>query len=166
MTALRRIPPLPAAVCAMAVSLCLAAPVAAAHPADPVPADYARAVATAPLRLCGHDVVDSGLITAQLRGESGFDRLAASAAGAQGPAQLTPAAFAVYGADDDHNGVASPFDIGDAVSALVRADCALATHLLDRGHAADRESITAAYVGGLHSVDDPTVRAMAREVLR
>ncbi len=41
------------------------------------------------------------------------------------PAQLTPAMFAVYGADDAGTGQPSPFNITDAVSALVRLDCAL-----------------------------------------
>ena len=131
-----------------------------------VPAPYAHAVATAPIKLCGHDVVNPDLIARQLYGESRFDTRAVSAAGAQGPAQLTPEMFAVYGADDDHNGAASPFDITDAVSAMVRVDCALATALTERGHPADQESIVAAYTGGIAAVDDPQVREYARGMLR
>lgn len=141
---------------------------AAPAPRSPayVPAEYVSAVTTAPLALCGHDVVDSDLVARQLRGESRFSRWAVSASGAQGPAQLTPRMFAVYGADDDGNGVASPFDIGDAVSALVRTDCAITTDLLATGHAVDPVSVIAAYTGGLTAVDDPDVRDLAQGTLR
>ncbi|OZG29730.1 hypothetical protein BH683_007265 [Williamsia sp. 1138] len=66
--------------------------------------------------------------------------------------------FAIYGADDDSNGVASPFDIADAIGALVRLDCITASNLRAAGHPTDPVSIAAAYRGGLTRVDDPNLR--------
>ncbi|MBO0877509.1 MAG: transglycosylase SLT domain-containing protein, partial [Pseudonocardia sp.] len=66
------------------------------------------------------------LLAAQLQQESDFSSAAVSAAGAQGPAQFLPGTWPSWGRDDDGNGVASPFDIGDAVMAQGRYMCALA----------------------------------------
>lgn len=71
--------------------------------------------------------VGGALLAAQLSQESGFDPTAVSPVGAQGAAQFMPGTWPGWGRDDDGNGVASPFDIGDAVMAQARYDC----HLLE-----------------------------------
>lgn len=69
--------------------------------------------------------VGAPLVAAQLAAESGFDPLAVSPVGAQGAAQFMPYTWPGYGVDSDGNGVASPFDVGDAVMAQGRFDCEL-----------------------------------------
>ncbi|MEW1736246.1 M23 family metallopeptidase [Nocardia beijingensis] len=70
--------------------------------------------------------ISAALLAAQGQAESGFQPRATSGAGAQGPAQFMPGTWATYGADDDGNGQASPFDIGDAIMAQGRYMCAIA----------------------------------------
>ncbi|MEU6191702.1 M23 family metallopeptidase [Nocardia sp. NPDC047038] len=70
--------------------------------------------------------ISAALLAAQGKAESGFQPRAVSGAGAQGPAQFMPGTWATYGADDDGNGQASPFDIGDAIMAQGRYMCAIA----------------------------------------
>lgn len=71
--------------------------------------------------------VPAAIIAAQIETESGWNPRAVSAKGAQGPSQFMPGTWAAYGRDDDGNGTASPFDVGDAVMAQARYDCAIAT---------------------------------------
>lgn len=111
---------------------------------------------------CGHSEVTPKLLRAEVKDESGYVVRAVSPAGAQGPAQILPTQFAVFGGDDDGNGVASPFDVGDALGALARINCRAVTDLAARGHRTDPVSIIAAYKGGLGNVDTPSVRAMAQ----
>lgn len=71
-------------------------------------------------------IITAPVIAAQIAAESGFNANAVSGVGAQGPAQFMPATWKTWGKDSDGNGTASPFDIGDAVMAQARYDCALA----------------------------------------
>ena len=50
-----------------------------------------------------------------------------SPAGAQGLAQFMPGTWPSYGRDDDGTKNVSPFDLNDAVMAMGRYDCALAS---------------------------------------
>ncbi|ORM35502.1 lytic transglycosylase domain-containing protein [Williamsia sp. 1135] len=120
-------------------------------------------MATGPLQ-CAHTEVTPEFIATQVWAESRWRTDAISPSGAEGPAQLLPSMFAVYGADDDGNGIASPFDIADAIGALVRLDCMTVTNLRSAGHRTDPVSIAAAYRGGLARVDDPTVRKDVRSM--
>ena len=87
------------------------------------------------------------IIAAQLDAESGFSTTAVSPAGAQGPAQFMPGTWATWGRDDDLNGTVSPFEIGDAVMAQGRYDCALAAQV--RSLAGDNTALAlAAYNAG------------------
>lgn len=142
--------------CAVVGTLAITGPGAHSTPID-VPAPYLHAVVTGPLQ-CANTEVTADLIAAKLWAESRWIADAVSPAGALGPAQLLPETFAVYGADDDGNGVASPFDIADTVGALLRLDCMTVTSLRAAGHPADLVSIATAYRGGLARVDDPGVR--------
>ena len=65
------------------------------------------------------------VLAAQLAQESGFNPNATSPAGAQGLAQFVPETWQKWGADSDDNGVVSPFDPGDAITAQGRLMCAL-----------------------------------------
>ncbi|ONH33431.1 MULTISPECIES: bifunctional lytic transglycosylase/C40 family peptidase [Protofrankia] len=65
------------------------------------------------------------LLAAQLAQESGFNPRAVSAAGAQGIAQFMPGTWPTWAIDADGNGVASPFDPADAITAQGRFLCAL-----------------------------------------
>jgi cell wall-associated NlpC family hydrolase len=73
--------------------------------------------------------IGAPLLAAQLQQESNFNTAAVSPAGAQGPAQFMPGTWPSWGRDDDGNGRASPFDIGDAVMAQGRYMCALAAQM-------------------------------------
>ncbi|MGY2116586.1 peptidoglycan DD-metalloendopeptidase family protein [Nocardia gipuzkoensis] len=70
--------------------------------------------------------ISAALLAAQGEAESGFKPQAVSGAGAQGPAQFMPGTWSSYGADDDGNGQASPFDVGDAIMSQGRYMCAIA----------------------------------------
>ncbi|MGY1548223.1 C40 family peptidase [Streptomyces sp. MN6] len=77
---------------------------------------------------CQQPELTPALLAAQLYQESKFKTSraeATSTAGAQGPAQFMPGTWATWGRDDDGNGVASPWDIGDAVMAQGRYMCSL-----------------------------------------
>lgn len=151
-----------AACCALCGVSAVAAGSASAE-STTVPAEYVSAAKSSALE-CDQEVVDATLVVTQVRSASKFDAQAVSAAGAQGPAQLMPSTFAVYGADDDGSGVASPFDVVDAVAALTRLDCSIARELGARGHAVDPVSVIAAVEGGLDQVDHPTARDIADRV--
>jgi cell wall-associated NlpC family hydrolase len=101
--------------------------------------------------------VPAPLVAAQLQAESGFNPNAVSPAGAQGPAQFMPYTWPSYGVDSDGNGVASPFDIGDAVMAQGRFNCVLAGEMqtaLDAGQVTGDviDLVLAAYNAGAGAV--------------
>ena len=75
------------------------------------------------------EAVPSSLVAAQVEAESGWNPRAVSQAGAQGASQFMPGTWPAYGRDDDGNGQASPFDIGDAVMAQARYNCSIAAAL-------------------------------------
>ncbi len=91
--------------------------------------------------------ITAPVLAAQIDAESGFNPRAVSGAGAQGPAQFIPGTWAAYGRDDDGNGTSSPFDIGDAVMAQARYDCAIAKQV--EGLSGDRlDNTLAGYNAG------------------
>ncbi|BCN71272.1 hypothetical protein RE943_47450 (plasmid) [Prescottella equi] len=130
---------------------------------DRVPVAFAPWVHAAPL-LCPAAQISPAFIAAQLDAESGFDAAAVGPAGQAGPAQLTPQTAAAFLVDADLSGTASPHDIGDAVVALVGADCDLVDRLTAAGKPTDPETIAAAYIGGGANVDHPIAREYARAV--
>jgi hypothetical protein len=69
--------------------------------------------------------ISAALLAAQGKAESGFNPNAVSGSGAQGPAQFMRETWPSYG-DDDGNGQASPFDVGDAIMGQGRYMCAIA----------------------------------------
>lgn len=151
-----------------AAAALLAAPATAAadtpgRALDRVPVAFAPWVHAAPL-LCPAAQISPAFIAAQLDAESGFDAAAVGPAGQAGPAQLTPQTAAAFLVDADLSGTASPHDIGDAVVALVRADCDLLDRLTAAGEPTDPETIAAAYTGGTANVDHPLAREYARAV--
>lgn len=73
--------------------------------------------------------VGAPLLAAQLQQESGFNPKAVSPKGADGIAQFLPGTFGSIGKDDDGNGKASPYDVGDAIMAQGRFMCQLARQL-------------------------------------
>ncbi|GHI04648.1 peptidase [Streptomyces cellostaticus] len=90
-----------------------------------VPAEFQPWILKA-ANACKYPELVPALLAAQLNQESGFrtDHVV-SDVGAQGPAQFMPGTWSTWGRDDDHNGDASPFDIGDAVMAQGRMMCSL-----------------------------------------
>lgn len=91
------------------------------------------------------------IIAAQIDAESSWNVTAVSPVGAQGPAQFMPGTWSAWGRDDDGNGTASPFDIGDAVMAQGRYDCYLAERVRPLG--GDTTGLAlAAYNAGLGAV--------------
>ncbi|MFY0408626.1 peptidoglycan DD-metalloendopeptidase family protein [Solicola sp. PLA-1-18] len=95
--------------------------------------------------------VSAPLLAAQLEAESGFAADARSPAGAQGIAQFLPATWQQYGRDEDGNGFASPFDVGDAVMTQGRYMCELFGGVV--GFQGDRNELAlAAYNAGLGNV--------------
>jgi NlpC/P60 family/Transglycosylase SLT domain len=70
--------------------------------------------------------VSAAQIAAQIQQESGWRATAVSSAGAEGIAQFLPATFAVYGRPDAP-GPLSPFNPADAIMAMGRYDCAIAS---------------------------------------
>jgi hypothetical protein len=114
---------------------------------------------------CSHEVVDTTLVLAQVRSQTDFDASKVSeVTGRRGPAMLSDEEFGIYGADDDGNGVASPHDVGDAVFALTRLDCALVSELVARGRPTDPVSVLAAWHGGVEYMDHPDARRTAEAI--
>ncbi|MFP8906167.1 C40 family peptidase [Streptomyces atacamensis] len=98
------------------------------------------------------------LIAAQLWAESNFN---ADAVGpptpsgrAKGAAQFIDSTWGTWGRDDDDNGTASPFDIGDAVMAQGRYMCALMERAKDSGYPGGTAALAlAGYNAGWGRVD-------------
>ncbi|WP_316528095.1 NlpC/P60 family protein [Kitasatospora brasiliensis] len=104
---------------------------------------------------CPRTEMTPALLAAQLDEESGFRADARSTAGAEGPAQFMPGTWAVWGHDDDHNGVVSPHDIGDAVMAQGRFMCSLLGQAGASGIADDlRRPALAGYNAGWAAVSE------------
>ncbi|MGV9277735.1 C40 family peptidase [Streptomyces griseosporeus] len=80
---------------------------------------------------CKHPELTPALLAAQLNQESGFRTGLTSHAHAEGPAQFTPGTWATWGQDADGDDEASPWSIGDAVTAQGRYMC----HLLGEAKA-------------------------------
>ncbi|MBW1603518.1 C40 family peptidase [Streptomyces sp. JJ66] len=106
---------------------------------------------------CHHPELSPALLAAQLQQESGFrtDRNTVSSADAQGPAQFIPSTWATWGRDEDGNGVADPFDIGDAVMAQGRYMCSLLSDAKTSGYGGDVRALAlAGYNAGWGAVED------------
>lgn len=69
------------------------------------------------------------IIAAQIEAESNWNLAAVSPAGAVGLSQFMPGTWTGIGRDDDGNGIASPYDPGDAIMAQGRYDCQLVEQL-------------------------------------
>ncbi|WP_241911494.1 bifunctional lytic transglycosylase/C40 family peptidase [Streptomyces sp. DH-12] len=96
---------------------------------------------------CAEPAMTPALLAAQLYQESKFKTSRAEAtshAGAQGPAQFMPGTWATWGRDDDGNGVASPWDIGDAVMAQGRMMCSLLKQAQSSGYPGDVRALALA----------------------
>jgi cell wall-associated NlpC family hydrolase len=105
---------------------------------------------------CKHPELTPALLAAQLNQESGFrtDRAAVSSAGAQGPAQFMPTTWATWGRDSDGNGEASPWDVGDAVTAQGRMMCSLIGKAKSSGLGGDVRALAlAGYNAGWGAVE-------------
>lgn len=101
--------------------------------------------------------IPAPLVAAQLEAESNFNPRAVSPAGAEGAAQFMPYTWPSYGQDSDGNGVASPYDVGDAVMAQGRFDCVLAGQMqtaLDAGQVSGNliDLVLASYNAGAGAV--------------
>lgn len=98
-------------------------------------------------RACDQRELTPALLAAQLYQESKFQtsrEKATSSAGAQGPAQFMPGTWATWGRDDDDNGEASPWDIGDAVMAQGRMMCSLLKQAKSSGYRDDVRALALA----------------------
>ncbi|MFI9155671.1 NlpC/P60 family protein [Streptomyces sp. NPDC053367] len=95
---------------------------------------------------CREPELTPALMAAQLNQESGFrtDRDAVSDAGAEGPAQFMPGTWATWGRDADGNGVADPYDIGDAVTAQGRMMCSLLKQAKTANYGSDYQALALA----------------------
>jgi cell wall-associated NlpC family hydrolase len=96
---------------------------------------------------CTEPELTPALLAAQIYQESGFKTSreeATSYAGAEGPAQFMPGTWATWGRDADGNGQASPWDIGDAVTAQGRMMCSLAKKAKGSGYPGDVRALALA----------------------
>lgn len=73
--------------------------------------------------------IPSPVIAAQIEAESNWNPRAVSPVGALGLSQFMPGTWAAIGRDDDGNGIASPYDPGDAIMAQGRYDCQIVAQL-------------------------------------
>ncbi|WP_042404495.1 C40 family peptidase [Streptacidiphilus carbonis] len=104
---------------------------------------------------CPHPALSTALLAAQLNQESGFNVRALSPVGAEGPAQFMPGTWATWGRDDDGNGSASPYDIGDAVMAQGRFMCSLIGQAMSSGIPGDVQALAlAGYNAGWAAVQN------------
>ncbi|MFE0364727.1 C40 family peptidase [Streptomyces griseoaurantiacus] len=108
-------------------------------------------------KACKEPAMTPSLLAAQLYQESRFKTTreeATSKAGAEGPAQFTPNAWATWGRDADGNGESSPWDIGDAVMAQGRMMCSLLKQAKNSGFPGDVRALAlAGYNAGWHRVE-------------
>ncbi|MFF3208386.1 NlpC/P60 family protein [Streptomyces sp. NPDC002962] len=103
---------------------------------------------------CSEPELAPALLAAQLYQESKFQTQATSGAGAQGPAQFMPGTWATWGRDDDGNGSASPWDIGDAVMSQGRMMCSLIKQAKSSGYGGDVRALAlAGYNAGWGAVE-------------
>lgn len=95
---------------------------------------------------CKQPELTPALLAAQLHQESGFStgRDTISSADARGPAQFVPGTWATWGRDSDGNGVADPFDVGDAVMAQGRMMCSLIGQAKSSGISGDVRALALA----------------------
>lgn len=96
---------------------------------------------------CNEQELTPALLAAQLWQESKFEvdpKKATSDAGALGPAQFLPSTFDTWKRDDDGNGVASLWDIGDAVMAQGRMMCSLLRQAKSSGYPGDVRALALA----------------------
>ncbi|MFC7885299.1 NlpC/P60 family protein [Streptomyces sp. NPDC057376] len=111
-----------------------------------VPAEFRQWILKADAA-CDQPAMVPSLLAAQLYQESKFKTSRAEAtshAGAQGPAQFMPGTWATWGRDDDNNGEASPWDIGDAVMAQGRMMCSLLRQAEKSGYPGDVRALALA----------------------
>jgi hypothetical protein len=111
-----------------------------------VPAEFREWILKADAA-CKQPAMVPSLLAAQLYQESKFKTSRAEAtshAGAQGPAQFMPKTWATWGRDDDGNGEASPWDIGDAVMAQGRMMCSLLKQAEKSGYPGDVRALALA----------------------
>ncbi|MFD0253672.1 NlpC/P60 family protein [Streptomyces sp. NPDC127113] len=104
-----------------------------------VPAEFSKWILKAD-DACKQQEMTPALLAAQLWQESKFKtskKEATSHAGAQGPAQFLPSTYATWARDDDGNGEASLWDIGDAVMAQGRMMCSLLKSAKSSGYPGD-----------------------------
>ncbi|MEW2417506.1 bifunctional lytic transglycosylase/C40 family peptidase [Streptomyces sp. NPDC046866] len=106
---------------------------------------------------CPEPEMTPALLASQLWAESQFKTSRAEAtsyAGALGPAQFMPETWATWGRDADGNGVNSPWDIGDAVTAQGRMMCSLLGQAKRSGYAGDPRALAlAGYNAGWGAVE-------------
>jgi len=121
-----------------------------------VPAEFRPWILKAD-QACTEPEMTPALLAAQLYQESKFkttEEEATSHAGAQGPAQFMPGTWATWGRDDDGNGEASPWDIGDAVMAQGRMMCSLLKQAKSSGYGGDPRALAlAGYNAGWGAVE-------------
>ncbi|MGW2181268.1 C40 family peptidase [Streptomyces sp. NPDC001732] len=117
-----------------------------------VPAEFRTWILKA-ANVCPHPELTPALLAAQLSQESGFQQRAESVVGAQGPAQFMPGTWTTWGRDDDKNGEASPWDVGDAVMSQGRMMCSLIQQAKNSGYRDDpRRLALAGYNAGWGAV--------------
>ncbi|MFE1075122.1 NlpC/P60 family protein [Streptomyces sp. NPDC058783] len=106
---------------------------------------------------CKQQEMTPALLAAQLWQESKFKTSkeeARSDAGALGPAQFLPSTYATWARDDDGNGEASLWDIGDAVMAQGRMMCSLLKTAKNSGYPGDVRALAlAGYNAGWQRVE-------------
>ncbi|MEU8779218.1 bifunctional lytic transglycosylase/C40 family peptidase [Streptomyces sp. NPDC048606] len=96
---------------------------------------------------CPRPELTPALLASQLWRESRFETgraRATSRAGAQGPAQFMPGTWSTWGRDADGNGRASPWDVGDAVTAQGRMMCSLLGDARSSGFGGDPRALALA----------------------
>ncbi|GKQ36554.1 NlpC/P60 family protein [Streptomyces sp. A012304] len=122
-----------------------------------VPGEFRRWILKA-AEECAEPELTPALMAAQLYQESKFQtnrEQATSHAGAEGPAQFMPGTWATWGRDADGNGVASPWDIGDAVTAQGRMMCSLLKQAKKSGYGGDVRALAlAGYNAGWGAVQN------------
>lgn len=96
--------------------------------------------------------IPAPIIAAQIEAESQWNPRAVSPVGAVGLSQFMPDTWRNIGRDDDGNGVASPYDPGDAIMAQGRYDCQLVDQLRGKVSGNLTSLALAAYNAGVGAV--------------